>query len=525
MNLKLTIGLDFGTDSVRAVLVDTNNGNILNSAKCDYPRWKAGLYCNAGLSIFRQHPLDYLESLEYVIKEVIKNHPKDAVVGIGVDTTGSTPCVVDKNNQPLALQEKFKGNPNAMFVLWKDHSSIKEAEEINKLCKNYKIDYTKYSGGVYSPEWFWAKYLHIIREDKIIADENYGFIELCDWITSQLSGNLSRSRCAAGHKALWHKEWNGLPSKEFLAALDPILAEKRDFLYEETNTSDVPAGTLSSYWAEKFNLSCNVVIATGLLDCHSGAVGAGIKESTLVKVVGTSTCDIVVASNVERCVKGICGQVDGSVVPNFTGLEAGQSAFGDVYNWFRNFISYGGEVSLTKLEEDALKCPCGQITTIDWLNGRRSPDDNPLLKGAILGLNLGTTAPMVYRGLIEGTCFGSRKIAERLKSEGVNVNRVLAVGGISKKSPLVMQTLADVLNLEIEIVQSDETCALGAAIFGAVAAKIYPDTLSAMEKMASPASFTYKPIKENVEKLDVLYKRYCAYADSLEEVMNKEYNF
>ena len=523
MEIKLTIGIDFGTDSVRAILVDTKDGNILNTAKCDYPRWKAGLYCNASLSIFRQHPLDYLESLEQVIKEVITNYPKEAIVGIGVDTTGSTPCVVDENKQPLSLQEKYKDNPNAMFVLWKDHSSIKEADQINQLCKNYQIDYTKYSGGVYSAEWFWAKYLHVMNEDKDIAQDNCGFIELCDWITSQLSGNLSISRCAAGHKALWHKDWNGLPSKEFLVSVDPLLAEKRDFLYEETYTSDTPAGTLTKFWAEKLNLSTNVVISTGLLDCHSGAVGAGINETTLVKVVGTSTCDIVIASNVTSCVKGICGQVDGSVVPNFTGLEAGQSAFGDVYNWFRNFISYGGEVALTKLEEDAKNCSCGQITAIDWMNGRRSPDDNPLLKGAILGINLGTTAPMVYKALIEGTCFGSKRIAERLKSEGINVNKVLAVGGISKKSPLVMQTLADVLNMEINVVASDETCALGAAIFAAVASKVYPNTLVAMEKMASKPALVYKPILENVKTYEHFYERYCAFADVLEGVMNKEY--
>ena len=509
------IGLDFGSDSVRAVLV-TENGEMLATCVHNYVRWAEGRYCDAANNVFRQHPLDYLEGTEAVIRGVLDGQDAAAVKGIAIDTTGSTPCAVNEDGIPLALLPEFADDPDAMFLLWKDHSAQPEADRINQAAAEWKgTDYRMYEGGIYSSEWFWSKLLHVLKSSAKVRSAAASFVEHCDWITAELTGDtnpkrIARSRCAAGHKAMWHASWGGLPPQEFLTYIDPLLEGWRERLYTDTQTAEKPAGTLSARWAEKLGLSADVVIGGSAFDCHFGAVGAEISANTLVKVIGTSTCDILVAPGVEQCVRGICGQVDGSVIPGMIGLEAGQSAFGDVYAWFRNLLGYAGEVSLAELEKDAAALPpgaCG-VYAVDWFNGRRTPDADNALRGAVFGLNLGSSAPMIYRALLECTVFGAKAIVDRFRAEGIEVKSVSAVGGISRKSPFIMQMCADVLNMPVRVARSDQACALGGAMFAAVAAGVYPDIHAAVKAMGSGFDLEYFPDPERTAVYEKLYLRY-----------------
>jgi L-ribulokinase len=552
MSEKYTIGLDYGTDSVRSLIVNVNTGEEVASAVYNYQRWKQGKYCNAPANQFRQHPKDYLEGLEFTITEALKQAPSgvaENIVGISVDTTGSTPVAVDEKGTPLSLTPSFEENPNAMFVLWKDHTAVKEAEEINELARKWEIDFTKFEGGIYSSEWFWAKLLHIIREDAGVYRAAFSWVEHCDWIPALLTGNtnpktLKRSRCAAGHKAMWHEAFGGLPSEEFLTALDPMLAGLRERLYKETFTCDVAAGTLSEEWAKKLGLPKNVVVGVGAFDAHLGAVGAEIEPYYVSKVMGTSTCDMLITPMEEagdKLVKGICGQVDGSIVPGMLGLEAGQSAFGDIYAWFKQVLEWPlkniladtelvdeqtreqlieetSDKIIARLSEEAAKVPLEEsgIVGLDWMNGRRTPDANQNLKGAIAGLNLGSDAPRIFRALVEATAFGSKAINDRFMDEGVRIDGVIALGGVAKKSPFVMQVVADVLNMPIKVARSEQACALGSAMAAAVAAGVYVNTFEAQKKMGSGIETEYHPIPENVEKYKVLYEKYKKFGKFIE---------
>lgn len=544
MSRKYTIGIDYGTDSVRSLIVNTQTGEEVAGAVFEYPRWKKGLYCDPAKNRFRQHPLDYLEGLEVTIKEALRMAPEGVaqqVAGISVDTTGSTPVAVDERGTPLALTDGFRENPNAMFVLWKDHTAVREADEINALAKKWNTDFTMYEGGVYSSEWFWAKILHVLREDAGVLRSAYSWVEHCDWVPAVLTGNthpktLKRSRCAAGHKAMWHEAFGGLPDEEFLVALDPLLEGLRERLYKDTFTCDVAAGTLTPEWAQKLGLPEGVVVGVGAFDAHLGALGAEIEPYHLSKVMGTSTCDMLVAPLDEindRLVGGICGQVDGSILPGMMGLEAGQSAFGDVYAWFRRLLEWplhtllaettlvdentrrklADEVSskiIARLSEEAEKIPVGEsgITALDWLNGRRTPDANQNLKGAITGLTLASEAPAIFRALVEATAFGSKAINDRFIEEGVRIDGVIALGGVAKKSPFVMQIVADVLNMPIKVARSEQACALGSAMAAAVASGIYATTGEAQVKMGGGIESEYHPIPENAEKYARLYEEY-----------------
>jgi len=550
--MKYTIGLDYGTDSVRSLIVNVETGEEVASAVFNYPRWKKGMYCDAPNNRFRQHPKDYLEGLEYTIKEALKQAPAgvaENVVGISVDTTGSTPIAVDERGTPLSLTPGFEENPNAMFVLWKDHTAVKEAEEINQLAHNWKIDFTQYEGGIYSSEWFWAKLLHVIREDAGVYRAAYSWVEHCDWIPAILTGNtnpktLKRSRCAAGHKAMWHEAFGGLPAEDFLVKLDPLLSGLRDRLFKETYTCDVAAGKLTPEWAEKLGLTTNVVVGVGAFDAHLGAVGAEIEPYYLSKVMGTSTCDMLIAPMEEvgdKLVSGICGQVDGSIVPGMLGLEAGQSAFGDIYAWFKRLLEWPmqniladsalldeatkqklidetSDKIIAKLSEEAAKIPIGEsgIVALDWMNGRRTPDANQNLKGAIAGLNLGSDAPRIFRALVEATAFGSKAINDRFIAEGVRIDGVIALGGVAKKSPLVMQIVADVLNMPIKVARSEQACALGSAMAAAVAAGVYSNTAEAQKKMGGGIETEYHPIPENAAKYEALYEKYKKFGKFIE---------
>ena len=551
---KYTIGVDYGTDSVRTVLVDTANGKEISHSVYYYPRWKAGKYCDPVNNRFRQHPLDYLEGIERTITDALAKAPEGSaenVVAISIDTTGSTPVAVDRQGTPLALLPEFAENPNAMFVLWKDHTATAEAEEINQLARHWGgVDYTKFEGGIYSSEWFWAKILHVLRADSSIRKSAYSWVEHCDWIPALLSGNhdplsLKRSRCAAGHKAMWHAEFEGLPAEAFLEKLDPLLSGLRSRLYTETHTCEVKAGNLSAEWARRLGLSEQVAVGAGSFDAHIGALGGEIKPYFLSKIMGTSTCDILIAPSEEvgdKFVKGICGQVDGSVVPGMLGLEAGQSAFGDVYAWFKNLLAGPANALIqhsalldepTKIKlqneitdnlipwltREAEKIEIGEtgILALDWLNGRRTPDANQLLKGAIFGLNLGSEAPGIFRALVEATAFGSKKIIDRFMEEGIPIEGIIALGGVAKKSPFVMQVVADVINKPILVARSDQACALGSAMAAAVVGGVYDSIAEAQQAMGGGFETEYVPNPVNTQKYSTLYQQYKAYGDLIEQ--------
>jgi L-ribulokinase len=542
---KYTIGVDYGTDSIRSILVDAANGKEIANSVFYYPRWGKGKYCVPAGNQFRQHPLDYIEGLEYTLRQLTeKCGPTTAkkIAAISVDTTGSTPVAVDDKGVPLSLTRGFEENPNAMFVLWKDHTAVKEAEEINIKAKNWGgTDYTMYEGGVYSSEWFWAKILHVLRQDKAVRESAYSWVEHCDWIPALLTGvgsvsEIKRSRCAAGHKAMWHEKWGGLPSGDFLTAVDPLLSGLRERLYKDTFTIDRQAGKISAEWAEKLGLPEDVTVGIGAFDAHLGAVGAEIRPHYLCKIVGTSTCDILTATGEEvgdSLIRGICGQVDGSVLPGFIGLEAGQSAFGDVYAWFRELLLWPVENILQRtrklddnlkkelikditdklipeLSEKAEKIPVNEsgVLALDWLNGRRTPDANQALKGAIAGLSLGSDAPRVFRALVEATAYGAKAIVERFIEQGVRIDGIIALGGVAKKSGFVMQVLADILNKPIMVAASEQACALGSAMAAAVAGGIYTTFDEAKEKMGSGFEKEYRPDPANAQKYQVIYVKY-----------------
>ncbi len=546
------IGVDFGTDSVRTVIVGAGEGEEIAGSEKPYQIWQEGHFCDPARNQFRQHPLDYVESLELSVREALARSPEgtaDRIAGIGIDTTGSTPVAVDREGIPLAFTPGFEENPNAMFVLWKDHTAVEEAAEINSAAKNWGgEDFTRFEGGVYSSEWFWSKILHVIRHDPAVREAAFSWLEHCDWMPALLTGNhdaltIKRSRCAAGHKAMWHASWDGLPSEEFLAHLDPRLKGIRERLYRDTYTVDFSAGTLNPQWAERLGISSQPEVAVGAFDAHLGAVGAEIEPFYLCKVMGTSTCDMLIAPLDEKNskpVRGICGQVDGSIVPGFLGMEAGQSAFGDIYAWFRDVLIYTVEAFIrdadlepakkealvttvnrdivSRLSEDAARLPIDDsgVVALDWMNGRRTPDANQQLKGAIAGLNLGTDAPRIFKALVEATAFGARMIVDRFQSEGVPIHGVIGLGGVAKKNPYVMQVVTDVLNMPMRIARSEQTVALGSAMAAATAAGIYPDIRQAQKAMGSGFEKTYQPDPDRAAQYQVLYEKYKQLGDFIE---------
>ena len=552
---KYVIGLDYGTDSVRALVVNAQTGEEAGSGVWDYTRWKKNLYCDPAKNMFRQHPLDYIEGLEQSIGEALSGLPdgvRQNIAGISVDTTGSTPVAVDQTGTPLAMKPEFEDNPNAMFVLWKDHTAVNEAAEINRLSRTWGgVDYTMYEGGIYSSEWFWAKILHVMREDEKVRDAAWSWLEHCDWIPALLTGTgpavqIKRSRCAAGHKAMWHTDWNGLPPEEFLVKLDPLLEGVRGRLYTDTFTSDTEAGKISNEWADRLGLPGDVRVGIGAFDAHLGAVGGEIRPYYMSKVMGTSTCDMVITPADElgnKLVGGICGQVDGSIIPGMIGLEAGQSAFGDVYAWFRDLLLWPldnilqnnnsapegikqdlrDEIASGLIEKLSLAAasvdPEGSgLLAIDWLNGRRTPDANQMLKGAITGLTLGSDAPAIFRALVEATAFGAKAIIDRFLAEGVRIDGVIALGGVAKKSEFVMQIVTDVLNMPVSVVRSEQTCALGSAMAASVVAGIHENFEEAQKAMGGGFEKEYHPRPEFVVMYGELYKKYLHLAESIEKM-------
>ncbi len=551
MESNYIIGVDFGSDSVRSILVDAGSGKVTATSVYAYPRWKAGSYCIPSRNQYRQHPLDHLEGLEKTIVSILRDSGIDPklVKGIGIDATGSSPMPINDQGVALALTEEFSRDPDAMMILWKDHSAIAEAEEITRLAKSWGgVDYTRYSGGMYSSEWFWAKILFVYKNNPAVAQAQPNWVEHCDYIAGELCGllqpeQIKRSRCAAGHKAMWHESWGGFPSVDFLEKLHPGLATLAQKMDCQTLTSDQAAGTLSVKWAEKLGLSTQTVVAVGTIDAHSGAVGAGVKPGTLVKVMGTSTCDMLVARYGEvdpEPVQGISGQVDGSILPGLIGFEAGQAGFGDFLAWYKRLVSepvFGlirssdaldpqlkeqliSELSdklLGHLNKEAAEMPLeSALVAVDWINGRRSPGLNESLKSALTGLDMGTGSGQVFKALVESLCFGSKRIIDWFRQNGVRIDAVMGIGGIAQKSPFLVQTMADILDMPIGVAASEQTPALGAAIYAAVASGIYPDMQQAADAIASPKAVEYQPIPGHVAYYQQKYQEYLALGEFVE---------
>jgi L-ribulokinase len=511
MSAQYTIGLDYGTNSVRALIVNVANGAEVAAAVWTYSHGTQGVILSRDPNLARQHPADYVSGAEITIKQAlavakkaVKGFAPDQVIGIGVDTTGSTPLPVDKEGQPLALSKKFATNPAAMAWLWKDHTGVNEAAEITALAKKMRPQYLAKCGGTYSSEWFWSKVLKCLRVAPEVFNAAYSWIELSDFVPAALTGTEHPGKfiagvCAAGHKAMWNAKWGGYPDEAFLSKLNPKLAQLRKRLTTRVHSIDRAVGGLTPVWAKKTGLTVGIPVAVGAFDAHLGAVGSGVAPGALVKIIGTSTCDIAISANTKKLadVPGLCGIVDGSVLPGYFGLEAGQSAVGDLFNWLVNYIQPGGPTagSHEELTKGALKLQPGEsgLLALDWNNGNRTILVDQRLTGALIGQTLYTTPAEIYRALIEATAFGALTIINRFEEYGVKISSVVNCGGIAEKSPLVMQIYADVTGRPMKISRSAQTCALGSAIAAAVVAGVHKDYAAAQKRMTGLKPKVFKP--------------------------------
>ena len=511
MSPKYTIGLDYGTNSVRALIVDTANGREAGTAVWDYEHGTAGVILSRDPNLARQHPADYVKGAEVAIKKALAEARKNVrgfqsqqVVGIGVDTTGSTPLPVDENGRTLAFRRKFAKNPAAMAWLWKDHTGVAEAAEITALAGKIRPHYLAKCGGVYSSEWFWSKILHCLRTAPEVYAAANSWVELADYVPAALTGTESLQKltvgiCAAGHKAMFNESWGGYPDAEFLSELDPKLGGLRRRLCSRVRTVSEAAGHLTAAWAEKTGLRAGIPVAVGAFDAHLGAIGAGVAPGTLVKIIGTSTCDIAVWPDTEKLadIPGLCGIVEGSVLPGFYGLEAGQSAVGDIFNWWVHYIQPGGRKPLSHADLDraAARLQPGEsgLLALDWNNGNRTILVDQRLTGLLVGQTLYTTPAEIHRTLVEATAFGALTIINRFEEYGVKIDQVVNCGGIAEKSPLTMQIYADVTGRPMQVSRSAQTCALGSAIAGAVVAGVYRSFAPAQKAMTGLKAKIYRP--------------------------------
>jgi L-ribulokinase len=523
---QYTIGLDYGTNSVRALIVNVANGAEVAAAVWTYAHGTQGVILSRDPNLARQHPADYLAGAETTIKQALATAKKSVkgfnagqVIGIGVDTTGSTPLPVDQDGQPLVFQKKFANHPAALAWLWKDHTSVNEAVEITALAKKMRPQFLAKCGGTYSSEWFWSKLLHCLRTAPEVFNAAHSWVELSDFVPASLTGTEHPDKfiagvCAAGHKAMWNAKWEGYPDTEFLAKLDPKLAQLRSRLTPRVHTIDRAVGGLTAAWAKKTGLTAGIPVAVGAFDCHLGAVGSGVTPGRLVKIIGTSTCDISIAANTSKLadVPGLCGIVDGSVLPGYFGLEAGQSAVGDLFNWWVNYIQpHGEKLSHRKLDEEALKLAPGEsgLLALDWNNGNRTILVDQRLTGLMVGQTLYSTPAEVYRALVEATAFGALTIINRFEEYGVKISQIVNCGGIAEKSPLTMQIYADVTGRPMKLSRSAQTCALGSAIAAAVVAGAHKNYAAAQKKMTGLKPTVYKPNAKahaTYKELYALYK-------------------
>ena len=543
MKRAYVIGLDYGTDSVRALLVDALTGAEIDSEVALYPRWNQGLYSDPRAARFRQHPKDYLEALRRAVCAVTARHADlvPDILALSVNTTASTPCLTDKEGVPLSLHEKYAENPDAMFVLWKDHTGQAECEEINALCARSPINYACHSGNYYSAECFWSKVLHLLRSDEELRRAAWSVVELCDWIPAVLTGcpdaaSVKMGHCVCGSKLMWAEEWGGYPPEEFFAELDPVLLPVVRNLPNVNYGCDVAAGNLTEAWAAELGLPAGIPVGVGCIDSHSGAVGAGVRYGTVVLNLGTSACYMAVMPPEEmgdRVVEGIFGQVDGSILPRMIGFESGLSAFGDVYAWFKRLLCWPLREILSRTElldaatrekliaeteskiMDALTAGAAALPlradaplATDWLNGRRSPFPDSALTGTLTGLSLSTSAPEIYYAFAEATAFATKHILDHMKTSGVKIDRLIGVGGIAQKSPFVMQLLSDVTGMRIDVSDCKQAGAMGAVVHAATIAGLYGSVTDAQEALCAPASRSYEP---DASRAAVLSERYARY--------------
>lgn len=523
--MAYTLGIDFGTNSVRAVVVRCADGAEVGIGVFNYPSGAEGILTDSrDANLARQHPGDYLAGLETSVRQAVsaalqdeQGFQADGICGMGVDTTGSSPLPVDEQNTPLALKSEFQNNLNAQCWLWKDHTSHEEALRITELSQKHRPEYVARTGNTYSSEWWWSKIWHCLNEDSIVFDAAYSWVELSDYIPSVLAGvtdplKIQRSVCAAGHKALFSNDWQGLPDEEFLALLNPKLAGLRARLYDDAYDASHCAGVLCEAWANRLGLKAGIPIAMGLMDVHYGAIACGVEEGVLAKVIGTSTCDCAVmpVRGELPVIPGICGIVNGSILPDCFGVEAGQSAVGDIFKWWAEGICEGDTSKHAELTQKAEQQQPGQhgLLALDWNNGNRTILVDQRLTGLILGQTLHTTAADVYRALIEATAFGARMIIERMESYGVKIHRVVCAGGIAEKNPMLMQIYADVLGREMQVATSSQTCALGAAIGAAVTAGVYQNFTQAQRAMAHLKEASYAPRADHHEVYSKIYSLY-----------------
>lgn len=532
---RYALGIDYGTNSCRSLLVDLDDGTEVGSTVFPYPSGELGILLDErNPNVARQNPQDYLDGLMVVARgaleqarEQVPGFDSAQVVGMGIDTTGSTVIPVNRDGTPLGLVPEFKENLNAMVWLWKDHTAHEEAAEITELGNRIRPQIMAKCGGIYSSEWWWSKILRLKRTDPKVYNAAYSYVEHCDWIPAVLTGNtdplkLKRSVCAAGHKAMFSVEWGGLPDKEFLAELDPHLPQLRDRLFNEAHTADTKAGDLCAEWAERLGLKEGTAVAVGAFDAHMGAVGAGIKEGSLAKILGTSTCDLMIARADQSLsdIPGVCGIVKGSVLPGYYGIEAGQSAVGDLFLWIVNHIvpdSYGATVGekFVNMEKAFAKQRPGQsgLMALDWNNGNRTVLVDARLTGLLIGQTLHTEAHEIYRAYIEATAFGALTIIKRVEEHGVPVHEIINTGGLSIKNESLMQIYADVIGKPMKVSRSEQTCALGAAIFGAVAAGA--GTISEIQsRVTAVREKSYKPNPENHRLYTELYAIYLKLHDA-----------
>jgi L-ribulokinase len=523
-----TIGIDFGTNSVRAVVVDTDNGRFVGTRVFDYPSGDQGVLLDPKQPhLARQNPADYIEGLRLSVRDALKaadaepGFSRDRVIGIGVDTTGSTPLPVDTQARPLAMDPRWKDNLAAHAWLWKDHTSAAEAVAITEAARAHAPELLAPIGGTYSSEWWWSKIWHCVKVAPDVFDAAASWVELADFVPAVLSGvtdstKIVRCICAAGHKAMYSEAWGGLPPKAFLARLDPKLADLRDRLYEKAWAPGRPAGHLSDEWARALGLRPGIVIAMGGFDAHYGAVGSGVRTGTLVKIIGTSTCDCAIAPVADKIadVPGICGIVNGSIMPDFFGIEAGQSAVGDLLKWWVEGICLGGDALHGQLSKEAGGLNPGEsgLIALDWNNGNRTILVDTRLTGLILGQTLHTTRAEVYRALIEATAYGARAIIERLREYGVPIDRVVCCGGIAEKNDLFMQIYADVIGQPMLIAGSPQTPALGSAVAAAVTAGApaggYATWQEAQDRMTTLKEKRFEPRPDARRVYDQLYGIY-----------------
>ncbi|MCP5521352.1 MAG: ribulokinase [Verrucomicrobiales bacterium] len=531
MNAKYTIGLDYGTNSVRSLLVNVANGEEVASAVWVYEHGEQGVILGRDPNLARQHPADYLKGAEVTIKRALSAAKKkvrgfepEQVIGIGVDTTGSTPLPVDAKGQPLTFQKRFDKDPAAMAWLWKDHTGVAEAEEITALAAKMRPQYLAKCGGTYSSEWFFSKILHCKRTSPKVFKAAHSWVELADFVPAALTGTESPDKltvgvCAAGHKAMFNAEWGGYPDAKFLGKLDPALADLRSRLQTRAATIETAVGGLTAAWAKRTGLPADIPVATGAFDAHLGGVGSGIAPGALVKIIGTSTCDMMVAPADEELadIPGLCGIVNGSILPGFYGLEAGQSAVGDIFNWFVNYLQPGGKAGTHEaLTAGAAKLKPGEsgLLALDWNNGNRTILVDQRLTGLLLGQTLYTTPAEIYRALIEATAFGALTIINRFEEYGVKVKQVVNCGGIAEKNPVVMQIYADVTGRPMKVSRSAQTCALGSAIAGAVVAGAYPNVPAAQKKMTGLKPRVFKPNAKAHKVYRELYTLYRTLHDA-----------